>query len=355
VSAAKSHYRIALFPGDGIGPEVVTEGLKMLDAAEKRFGFTTERTTFPYSGAHYLATKETMPDGVLDEVRTFDAILLGAVGHPGVTPGLIERAVVGGLRWGLDLYANIRPVRLYDERLTPLKNKTPKDIDFIVVRENTEDLYVGLGGFFKKGTPDEVATGEMIVTRKGTERVVRHAFELARSRPRKKLALVDKANAVLAHDLWRRTFREVAAEYPDVTTEALYVDAAAMFMVSQPERFDVMVTTNMFGDILTDLGAMLQGGMGAAASGNIHPGRVSLFEPIHGSAPDIAGKGIANPTATVLAVGMMLDFLGETAAAEAIEATVRSALTSGRLPGLGADTGLSTGDIGTLLAGGLTG
>ena len=238
-------YRIAIFPGDGIGPEVVAEGLKVLDAAEKRFGFQTERKSFPWSGAHWLATKELMPDSVLDEVRTFDAVLLGAVGHPGAPPGLVERAVVGGLRWGLDLYANVRPVRLYHERLTPLKGKLPADIDFIVVRENTEDLYVGLGGFFKKGTPDEVATGEMIVTRKGTERVIRYAFELARSRPRKKLTLVDKANAVMAHDLWRRTFREVALEYPDVATDALYVDAAAMFMVQAPERFDVMVTTNM--------------------------------------------------------------------------------------------------------------
>jgi 3-isopropylmalate dehydrogenase len=260
---------------------------------------------------------------------------------------------VGGLRWGLDLYANVRPVRLYHERLTPLKGKTPADIDMIVVRENTEDLYVGLGGFFKKGTPDEVATGEMIVTRKGTERVIRYAFELARTRPRKKLTLVDKANAIMAHDLWRRTFREVAAEYPDVATEALYVDAAAMFMVQSPERFDVMVTTNMFGDILTDLGAMLQGGMGAAASGNIHPGKVSLFEPIHGSAPDIAGTGTANPTATVLAVGMMLEFLGQPGAGRRIEEVVKGALTDGRLPGLDARTGLSTGQIGDLLAAGL--
>ncbi|MDZ4804053.1 MAG: 3-isopropylmalate dehydrogenase [Candidatus Eisenbacteria bacterium] len=348
-------YRIAIFPGDGIGPEVVAEGLKVLDAAEKRFGFQTERKSFPWSGAHWLATKELMPDSVLDEVRTFDAVLLGAVGHPGAPPGLVERAVVGGLRWGLDLYANVRPVRLYHERLTPLKGKLPADIDFIVVRENTEDLYVGLGGFFKKGTPDEVATGEMIVTRKGTERVIRYAFELARSRPRKKLTLVDKANAVMAHDLWRRTFREVALEYPDVATDALYVDAAAMFMVQAPERFDVMVTTNMFGDILTDLGAMLQGGMGSAASANIHPGRVSLFEPIHGSAPDIAGTGTANPTATVLAVGMMLDFLGQAAAGALIEETVRGVLTDGRLPGLDARTGLSTTEIGDLLAGEIVG
>jgi len=346
-------YRIALFPGDGIGPEVVAEGLKLLDAAERRYGFRTERVSFPWSGAHWLETKELMPESVLDEVRTFDAVLLGAVGHPKCPPGLVERAVVGGLRWGLDLYANVRPVRLYHERLTPLKGKTPADIDMIVVRENTEDLYVGLGGFFKKGTPDEVATGEMIVTRKGTERVIRYAFELARTRPRKKLTLVDKANAIMAHDLWRRTFREVAAEYPDVTTDALYVDAAAMFMVQSPERFDVMVTTNMFGDILTDLGAMLQGGMGAAASGNIHPGRVSLFEPIHGSAPDIAGTGTANPTATVLAVGMMLEFLGQSESGRRIEEVVKGALTDGRLPGLDAKTGLSTGQIGDLLASGL--
>lgn len=360
-------YRIALFPGDGIGPEVVAEGLKVLDAAERRFGFTTERTSFPYGAQHYLATcrkdaegrvvaeGETMPDGVLEQVRGHHAILLGAIGYPGVPPGKLERAVVGGLRWGLDLYANIRPVRLYDERLTPLKNKGPKDIDFIVVRENTEDLYVGMGGVFKKGTPDEVAIGEMIVTRKGTERIVRHAFELARTRPRKKLTLVDKANAVAAHELFRRTFSEVGREYPDVAADALYVDAAAMFMVKEPERFDVMVTTNMFGDILTDLGAMLQGGMGAAASANLHPGRVSLFEPIHGSAPDLAGKGIASPVATALAVGMMLDYLGEGDAGRRIESVVETLLRNGRLPGLGADTGLSTSAVGDLLAGEVAG
>lgn len=357
------NYRIAIFGGDGIGPEVVAEGLKVLDAAEKRFGFTTTRKSYPYGAQHYLKTcekgpdgkivreGETLPDGVLDEVRTFQAVLLGAIGFPGPPPGKLERAIVGALRWELDLYANIRPVRLYHERLTPLKNKGPADIDMIVVRENTEDLYVGMGGVFKKGTPDEVAIGEMIVTRKGTERIIRHAFELARTRKRKKLTLVDKANAVAAHELWRRTFAEVAREYPDVTTDALYVDAAAMFMIKEPERFDVMVTTNMFGDILTDLGAMLQGGMGAAASANIHPGQVSLFEPIHGSAPDIAGKGIANPTATALAVGLMLEFLGEVQAGQSIETVVRELLADGRLPGLGSDTGLSTGAIGDLIAG----
>jgi 3-isopropylmalate dehydrogenase len=268
-----------------------------------------------------------------------------------VEVGLIERAVVAGLRFGLDLFVNLRPVKLYAESLTPLKGRTPENIDFVVIRENTEDVYTGIHGFFKKGTPDEVATQEMLFTRKGTERVIRYAFELARARNRgKKLLMVDKANAIRAQDLWTRTFAEVGAEYPDIAQEHAYVDATCMWMVKSPESFDTVVTTNMFGDIITDLGAEITGGMGVAASGNIHPGRVSMFEPIHGSAPKYAGKNVASPVAAVLAVQMLLDYVGERTAAARIEDVVRSLLASGRIPGVDAKSGVSTTEAGDMIA-----
>jgi 3-isopropylmalate dehydrogenase len=254
------------------------------------------------------------------------------------------------MRFELDLYVNLRPVKLYAEHLCPLKDKKPEDVDFIVVRENTEDAYAGMRGFFKKGTPDEVATQEIIFTRKGVERVIRYAFDLARRRgKRKKLTLVDKANAVRAMDLWTRTFEEVGREYPDIAREHAYIDAACMWCVKNPEWFDTVVTSNMFGDILTDLAAMVQGGLGIAASGNIHPGQVSLFEPIHGSAPKYAGQNVANPLATIMAVSMMLDYLGETRAAARIEDTVANLLRSKRIPSLGADSGLSTEAMGSMV------
>ncbi|MBI3243029.1 MAG: 3-isopropylmalate dehydrogenase [Chloroflexi bacterium] len=339
-------YNIGVIPGDGIGPEVVAEGLKVLRAVKD--GFDVNLVEYPYSGAYYLKTKELVPDRVINEWRALDAVFLGAIGHPGVEPGLVERSVIMGLRMGLDLYVNLRPVKLFAEHLCPLKGKTPADIDFVVIRENTEDAYAGAGGIFRKGTPDEVAIAEMIFTRKGTERVIRYAFELARSRPRRKLTMVDKANAIRAQDLWTRTFAEVGKEYPDVEQNHLYVDACCMLMVKSPEAFDVVVTTNLFGDIITDLGAMIQGGMGTAASGNIHPSRNGMFEPIHGSAPDIAGQGVANPIGAILSVGMMLDFLGEKRAAEKVERAVAALLTSHRLPSVDAKSGLSTIQIGDM-------
>ncbi len=346
-------YNIGVISGDGIGPEVVTEGLKVLRAVKD--GFDVNLIEYPYSGAYYLKTKELVPERVIDEWRSLDAVYLGAIGHPGVEPGLVERSVIMGLRMGLDLYVNLRPVKLFAEHLCPLKDKTPKDVDFVVIRENTEDAYAGLGGVFRKGTPDEVAIAEMVFTRKGTERIIRYAFELTRARGkaraerRPKLTMVDKANAIRAQDVWTRTFAEVGKEYPDVDQNHLYVDACCMLMVKSPEAFDVVVTTNLFGDIITDVGAIIQGGMGTAASGNLHPGQNGMFEPIHGSAPDIAGRGIANPIGAILSIGMMLDFLEEKAAAECVESAVAALLSSRRIPSVDAKSGLSTVQIGDLV------
>jgi 3-isopropylmalate dehydrogenase len=328
---------IAVIAGDGIGPEVVREGLKVLAAAAEIHGFRYRTVDMPYGAEHFLKTGETFPDSALREAHDFDAILLGAIGDPRVETGKLERAIISGLRFGLDLYVNLRPVRLYDARFCPLKDRGPEHLDFIVVRENTEDAYAGLGGILKKGSPNEVAVQEMIYTRAGCERVIRYAYDLCRKRAKlHRLTLVDKANAVRAQDIWTRTFAEVGLEYDDVHQDHAYVDAACMWMVKNPEWFDVIVTTNLFGDIITDLGAQLVGGMGIAASGNIHPGRVSMFEPIHGSAPKYAGKNSANPLATVCAVSMMLDHLGETVAAHAVEEAVRRLLTSGKVKSLSA-------------------
>ncbi|MBI5829726.1 MAG: 3-isopropylmalate dehydrogenase [Chloroflexi bacterium] len=361
IEAVKT-YRIGVIGGDGIGPEVVREGLKVLRAVED--GFDYSFVEYPYSGEHYLKTKELVPDRVIDEWRTLDAVFFGAIGHPAVEPGLVERSVIMGLRLGLDLYVNLRPVKLFAEHLCPLKNKTPQDVDFVVIRENTEDAYAGLGGIFKKGTPDEVAVAEMIFTRRGTERAIRYAFELARQREKQrmnasrdggrmknaKVTMVDKANAIRAQDVWTRAFAEVGKEYPDVDQNHLYVDVCGMLMVKSPEAFDVVVTTNLFGDILTDLGAMIQGGMGVAASSNIHPGKNGMLEPIHGSAPDIAGQGIASPIGAILSAGMMLDFLGEKRAADRLETAVASLLVSRRIPSVDARSGLSTSQIGDMVA-----
>jgi len=344
-------YRIGVIPGDGIGPEVVAEGKKILVRAAKIFDFTYELVEYPWSGRHYLATKELMPESALDELRQLDAIFLGALGDPRVERGLVERNVLLAIRFGLDLYINLRPIVLYAEHLTPLKNVRPADVDMVVVRENTEDVYAGAGGTIRAGTPQETAIAEMVFTRQGVERAIRYAFELARSRDkRRRLTLVDKSNAIRAQEIWRHVFEEVAAENPDVETDGLYVDAAAMLMVQEPQRFDVIVTTNLFGDILTDLGAAIQGGVGSAASGNIHPGKVSMFEPIHGSAPDIAGKGIASPIGAILTVSMMLDYLGEKEASRSIEDAVRRLLVTRRLPTLDARSGLSTTQVGDIVA-----
>jgi len=345
----KSH-AVAVIPGDGIGPEVVREGLRVLERVAAAEGFGVRVTKYPFGAEHYLRTQEILPDLAFEEIRGHDAILLGAIGDPRIQVGMLEFGIIARLRFGLDLFVNLRPVKLYAEHLCPLKGKTPEHVDFVVVRENTEDAYAGMYGYFKKGTPDEIATQEILFTRKGTERVIRYAFELARRRNRgRKLTLVDKANAVRAMDLWTRTFEEVGREYPDIAREHAYIDAATMWCVKNPEWFDTVVTSNMFGDILTDLAAMVQGGLGIAASGNLHPGRVSLFEPIHGSAPKYAGRNVANPLATVMAVSMLLDHLGEARAAGRIEDAVAGLLRSRRIPSLGSDSGLSTSEVGDLV------
>jgi 3-isopropylmalate dehydrogenase len=343
-------HRIAVIPGDGVGPEVTAEGLKALSAASKLFGFAYETQEFPFGSDHYLATNEFMPQGQLERFRQYDAILLGAIGDPQLPPGLVERGIIAAIRFGLDLYINLRPIKLYAEYLCPIKGKTPADVDMVVVRENTEDLYTGMGGYFKRGTPDEVVIANQIFTRKGCERAVRYAFELARTRnKRKKLTLVDKANAIEVQQLWRRTVEEVAPDFPGVSFDFAYVDAACMWMVKNPETFDVIVTSNLFGDILTDLGAMVQGGMGVAASGNIHPGQVSLFEPIHGSAPKYKGKNAVSPIAAIAAVGMMLEYLGEAKAAQAIESSIAGLLSSKRISSLDASSGLGTSETGDMV------
>jgi 3-isopropylmalate dehydrogenase len=349
-------YDIGIIPGDGIGPEVLREGLKVLDAVAAAEGFTYKPVEYPYSGEYYLRTKELVPPAVIDEWRTLDAVLLGAIGHPDVEPGLVERSVILGLRFGLDLYINLRPIKLYAEHLCPIKGKGPADLDFVVVRENTEGEYSQIGGHLKKGTPDEVALVNGVYTWKGCERASRYAFELARRRGVERAAartpqvtLVDKANAIRPHDIWTRAFAEVAREFPDIQTDHAYVDACCMWMIKNPEWFDVIVTTNLFGDIITDLGAMLQGGMGIAASGNIHPGRTSMFEPIHGSAPKHAGKNVACPLGAILAVGMMLDFVGETQAAARIEQAVADLLAGGTVRSADARSGISTSAMGDMV------
>ena len=341
------NYKIAVFAGDGIGPEVTQEALRVLDVTAELAGFTVDCKHFPHGSEHYLATGELLPDDVLEEVRAMDAVYLGAIGDPRVEVGLVERAVIAGLRFGLDLYVNLRPIRLMAEKFCPLKGKTARDIDFVVVRENTEDAYAGIGGILKKGTDNEVAMQQMVYTRQGVERVIRYAFETARKRDRqKKLLLVDKANAIRAQDIWTRTFAEVGEEYPDIEREHAYVDAACMWMVKNPESFDTVVTTNLFGDIITDLGAVLQGGMGVAASGNINPGKVSLFEPIHGSAPKYKGQNVSCPIAAIAAVYMMLDELGQTSSAAKIEQAIEKVLSSEDVTSVSASSGISTSEWG---------
>ncbi|MGB1661547.1 MAG: 3-isopropylmalate dehydrogenase [Planctomycetota bacterium] len=342
-----NNYKIAVFAGDGIGPEVTQEALRVLDVTAELAGFTVDCKHFPHGSEHYLATGELLPDDVLEEVRGMDAVYLGAIGDPRVEVGLVERAVIAGLRFGLDLYVNLRPIRLMAEKFCPLKGKTARDIDFVVVRENTEDAYAGIGGILKKGTDNEVAMQQMVYTRQGVERVIRYAFETARKRDRqKKLLLVDKANAIRAQDIWTRIFAEVGEEYPDIEREHAYVDAACMWMVKNPESFDTVVTTNLFGDIITDLGAVLQGGMGVAASGNINPGKVSLFEPIHGSAPKYKGQNVSCPIAAIAAVYMMLDELGQSSSAAKIEQAIEKVLSSEDVTSVSASSGISTSEWG---------
>jgi 3-isopropylmalate dehydrogenase len=346
-----TEYDIAVIAGDGIGPEVTREAMKVLDAASEVYGFATKRTFYPFGTDHWLKTSEIFPEAAFSEVRQKNAVYLGAIGDPRAPVGMIEYGIIAKLRFELDLYVNLRPVRLYDERLCPLKGKGPEDIDMVFVRENTEGAYSGSYGFAHKNLPIEVATQVMVYTRVATERVIRYAFELARTRnKRKTVTMIDKANALRSQDLWTRTFADVSKEYPDIKTEHAYIDAACMWMVKNPEWFDVAVTTNLFGDIITDLGAMIQGGMGIAASGNIHPGKVSLFEPIHGSAPKYAGKNVACPVAAILAVGMMCDYLGEKQAGAAIENVVIDLVRSKRIKGV--NTGdHPTDEIGNMVIG----
>jgi 3-isopropylmalate dehydrogenase len=344
-------YKIAVLGGDGTGPEVVREGIKVLDAVAPLEGFSLEFTDFDWGGDRYLRTGEVLPPSAVGDLEKFDAIFLGAIGHPDVKPGILEKGILLSLRFALDQYINLRPVKLYPGVETPLKDKGPEDIDFIVVRENTEGLYTGSGGFLKKGTADEVALQSSINTRKGVERCLKYAYELTRERNRKKLTLCGKTNVLtFAFDLWERTFQEMTSLYPEVSTDYAHVDATCMWMVKNPEWFDVIVTDNMFGDIITDLGAMIQGGMGIAAGGNLNPEGVSMFEPIGGSAPKYTGQNVINPLAAISAGQMMLDFLGERKAADRVERAVIK-VVSKDLPSLSVGKmGKSTSEIGDLVA-----
>ncbi len=343
-------YKIAVIPGDGTGPEVVREGLKVLKAVSEITEAKFETEAYDFGGDHYLKTGEILPDSAIPEFKEMDAIYLGAVGHPGVAPGILEKGLLLKIRFALDQYINLRPIKLYPGVGTPLRDKGPEDIDFVVVRENTEGLYTGIGGITKKGTPDEVAVQEMVNTRKGVERCIRYAFRYAQEHGRKKLTLCDKANVLTyAHDLWRRAFAEVGKEYPDIKKDYAFVDAVCMWMVKNPEWFEVIVTCNMFGDIITDLGAMIQGGMGIAAGGNINPEGTSMFEPIGGSAPKYTGKNVINPLAAISAVQMMLEYLGEAKAARLVEKAVIKTCT--RLDSLSAGKmGYSTTEVGDMVA-----
>ncbi len=346
-------YRVAVVPGDGTGPEVIAEGLKVLKAASAKYGFKLDLSHYDLGGERYKRTGEILSDETVEELRKFDAIYLGAIGHPDVKAGILEKGILLKLRFSLDQYINLRPVKLYAGVDTPLKDKKPEDIDFVVVRENSEGLYAGAGGFFKKGTPDEIATQESINTRKGVERCVRFAFEYCRKRNKaKKLTLCGKTNVLTyAFDLWDRTFYEVAREYPDIKTEYAHVDATCMWMVKNPEWFDVIVTDNMFGDIITDLGAMIQGGMGIAAGGNINPEGVSMFEPIGGSAPKYTGLNVVNPLAAIMAGQMMLEILGEDNAAAAMEKAVMKVVAEKIKSMSAGQMGYSTSEVGSLVAG----
>ena len=333
-------YNVAVIGGDGTGPEVVREAVKVLDVASKKFGLKLNYTNYDFGGDRYLRTKEVLPDSAVGELRKFPVVLLGAIGHPDVKPGILEKGILLRLRFEMEQYINLRPVKLYDERFCPLKGKGPNDIDFVVIRENNEGLYTGSGGFVFKGTPNEIAVQESINTRFGVERCLRYAFDLARKRrggqpwkglkpedvkdgKKAQLTLCGKTNVLTyAFDLWERAFHEIGQkDYPDIKRDYAHVDATTMWFVKNPEWFDVIVTDNMFGDIITDLGAMIQGGMGIAAGGNINPEGTSMFEPIGGSAPKYTGKNVINPLAAICAGGLMLDFLGDRESNESLKKT----------------------------------
>ncbi len=356
---AKS-YKIAVIPGDGTGPEVTTEAVKVLKVAADKFDFKVDLTEFDFGGERYKRTGETLPDSGVEELRKFDSILLGAIGHPDVAPGILEKGILLKARFELDQYINLRPVKLYPGVETPIKNKGPEDVDFIVVRENTGDLYTGTGGFTMKGTPHEVAVQSAVYNRFQVDRCLKYAFEYTKKHGKKSrgkgdkntLALCGKTNVLTyIYDLWERAFHEMGkAEYPDIARDYYHVDATCMWMVKNPEWFDVIVTGNMFGDIITDLGAMVQGGMGIAAGGNINPEGVSMFEPIGGSAPKYTGKGVINPLAAICSAQMMLETLGEEKAAVKIENTVKF-VTANKLKSMQAGRmGYSTSEVGDLVA-----
>ncbi|MDP8254022.1 MAG: 3-isopropylmalate dehydrogenase [Candidatus Kaelpia aquatica] len=345
-------YNIAVIAGDGTGPEVVREGLKVLKAVGSKYDIKFNFNDYDFGGDRYLKTGEILPDSAIEELKGYDAIYLGAIGHPDVAPGILEKGILLKARFALDQYINLRPVKLYPGVWTPIKDKGPEEIDFVVVRENTEGLYTGCGGFLKKGTDKEVAIQESVNTRFGVERCLRYAFEYTKKRNKnKKLTLCGKTNVLTyAFDLWERAFNEVAKEYTDITTDYAHVDATCMWMIKNPEWFDVIVTDNMFGDIITDLGAMIQGGMGIAAGGNINPEGVSMFEPIGGSAPKYTGQNVINPLAAISAGAMMLDTIGEEDAALKIEDAVMD-ITANKLKSLSAGRmGYSTTEVGDMVA-----
>ncbi len=322
--------RIAVIPGDGIGPEVIAEALRVADTLRAARKLEIEFAHFDWGADKFLNEGVTLPAGALEMLTNeFDAILAGAFGDPRVPTNQHAEDILLGMRRGLDLYINLRPVRLLDSRLTPLRDRQAGDIDFVVFRENTEGAYCGAGGFLKKGTAHEIATQEELNTRRGVERIIVAAFEYARAQGRKRVTMADKSNVQrFGGDLWQRVFKEVSARYPDLEANHQYVDAMAMFMVLDPAQYDVIVSNNLFGDILTDLGAAVQGGLGLAASGNIHPGKVSLFEPVHGSATALAGKGLANPVGAILTLAMMLEYLGFQSESSAIERAVRESIAN---------------------------
>jgi len=346
-------YKIAVIGGDGTGPEVATEGVKVLEAAAAKYDFGLEFTDFDFGGERYLSTGEVLPDSASDEMRAFDAIFLGAIGHPDVKPGILEKGILLRLRFELDQYVNLRPVKLFPGVETPLKDKGPEEIDYVVVRENTGGLYTGIGGFTLKGTEHEVACQSMVYTYKQVSRCLKYAFEYTRRRKKNNtLGLVGKTNVLTyAYDLWERVFNDMGEkDFPEIRRDYYHVDACCMWMVKNPEWFDVLVTGNMFGDIITDLGAMTQGGMGIAAGGNINPEGVSMFEPIGGSAPKYTGQNVINPLAAICAGAMMLDTLGEIDAAKAVEDAV-AFVTGEKLKSLAAGRmGYSTTEVGDLVA-----
>jgi len=351
---ADQRIRIAVVGGDGTGPEVTAEAIKVLKAVAPLENIKFETHDFDFGGDRYLRTGEILPAGAIDELRQFDAIFLGAIGHPDVAPGILEKGLLLELRFQLDQYINLRPVKLFPGVETPLKDKTPEDIDFVVVRENTEDMYCGTGGFLKKNTPDEVATQVAVYTRKGCERCIRWAFEYTRRRnnPKKMLTLVAKTNVLtFGHDLWWRTFQDVAKEYPDIKPDYNHVDACCMWMVKNPEYYDVIVTTNMFGDIITDLGGILQGGMGVAAGANLNPdpGGTSMFEPMGGSAPKYTGKNVINPIAAISAMSMLLEHSGFPQAGARVARAVQSVTGTKMKSQAAGKMGYSTQQVGDLV------